>query len=65
MPKMTKSKYSYANLPKPISFGLIAFLASWQATEFSLEYRSVMGAIVAGLMGFLNPELSGNTPTDT
>jgi hypothetical protein len=65
MPKMTKSKYSYANLPKPISFGLIAFLASWQATEFSLEYRSVMGAIVAGLMGFLNPELSGNTPNNT
>jgi len=51
------------NLPKPISFGLIAFLASWQATQFSLEYRSVMGAIVAGLMGFLNPELaSSDTP---
>lgn len=55
-------KLSYNNLPKPISFGLIAFLASWQATEFSLEYRSVMGAIVAGLMGFLNPELSNDTP---
>jgi tetrahydromethanopterin S-methyltransferase subunit E len=62
---MTKSKISYTNLPKPISFGLIAFLASWQATDFSLEYRSVMGAIVAGLMGFLNPELSGNTPNNT
>ena len=46
------------HLPKPVSFGLVAFLASWQATEFSLEYRSIMGAIVAGLMGFLNPELS-------
>jgi hypothetical protein len=56
------SKYSYTNLPKPISFGLIAFLASWQATDFSLQYRSIMGAIVAGLMGFLNPELSGDTP---
>lgn len=52
------TKYSFNNLPKPVSFGLIAFLASWQATEFSLEYRSVMGAIVAGLMGFLNPELN-------
>lgn len=48
-------------LPKPVSFGLIAFLASWQATEFSLNYRSVVGAIVAGLMGFLNPELGQNT----
>ena len=59
---MSKSRFSYANLPKPISFGLIAFLASWQATEFSLEYRSIMGAIVAGLMDFLNPELSNDTP---
>jgi tetrahydromethanopterin S-methyltransferase subunit E len=56
-------KIRMTNLPKPISFGLIAFLASWQATQFSLEYRSVMGAIVAGLMGFLNPELaSSDTP---
>lgn len=47
-------------LPKPVAFGLVAFLASWQATQFSLEYRSVMGAIVAGLMGFLNPELANN-----
>ena len=43
------------NLPKNVSFGLIAFLASWQATEFGLDYRSVVGAVVAGLMGFLNP----------
>jgi hypothetical protein len=53
------------NLPKPISFGLIAFLASWQATEFALNYRSIMGAVVAGLMGLLNPELAqqkNNTP---
>lgn len=56
------TKFSYSNMPKPISFGLIAFLASWQATDFSLEYRSIMGAIVAGLMGFLNPELSNDTP---
>ena len=49
-------------LPKQVSFGLVAFLASWQATEFSLEYRSIMGAIVAGLMGFLNPELASDTP---
>ena len=58
-----KARFTMTNLPKPISFGLIAFLASWQATQFSLEYRSLMGAIVAGLMGFLNPELTGkDTP---
>ena len=48
------------NLPKPVAFGLVAFLASWQATQFDLNYRSLMGAIVAGLMGFLNPELAQN-----
>lgn len=59
MAKVTK----YTQLPKPVAFGLVAFLASWQATEFSLTYRSVMGAIVSGLMGFLNPELGrGDTP---
>lgn len=43
------------NLPKNVSFGLIAFLASWQASQFGLDYRSIVGAVVAGLMGFLNP----------
>ena len=46
------------NLPKPVSFGLVAFLASWQATDFALDYRSLVGAVVAGLMGFLNPGLT-------
>jgi tetrahydromethanopterin S-methyltransferase subunit E len=49
------------NLPKPVAFGLVAFLASWQATQFEITYRSLMGAIVAGLMGFLNPELAQNS----
>jgi hypothetical protein len=42
-------------LPKTVSFALIAFMAAWQATEFALDYRAVMGSIVAGLMGYLNP----------
>jgi hypothetical protein len=42
-------------LPKTVTFALIAFLAAWQATQFSLDYRAVMGSIVAGLMGYLNP----------
>jgi tetrahydromethanopterin S-methyltransferase subunit E len=49
------------HLPKPVAFGLVAFLASWQATQFEITYRSLMGAIVAGLMGFLNPELAQNS----
>jgi hypothetical protein len=42
-------------LTKTASYALIAFFAAWQATEFSLEYRAVMGACVAGLMGLLSP----------
>lgn len=42
-------------LPKSVTYSLIAFMAAWQATEFALEYRAVMGAVVAGAMGFLNP----------
>jgi len=57
------SKDKIIQLPKQVSFGLIAFLASWQATDFSLEYRSIMGAVVAGLMGFLNPDLADTPKT--
>lgn len=45
-----------------IAYALIALLAAWQATEFSLEYRAVVGAIVAGLMGYLAP--APKTPQD-
>lgn len=45
-------------LPKPIVYGLIAFMAAWQATEFNLDYRAIMGAVVAGAMGVLNPSAS-------
>lgn len=42
-------------LPKPVVYGLIAFMAAWQATDFNLDYRAIMGALVAGAMGILNP----------
>jgi hypothetical protein len=42
-------------LSKATSYCLIAFFAAWQATEFSLEYRAIMGALVAALMGGLSP----------
>lgn len=42
-------------LTKTTSYALIAFLAAWQATEFSLEYRAILGALVAGIMGALSP----------
>jgi len=48
-------------LTKAASYALIAFFAAWQATEFSLEYRAVMGACVAGLMGLLSPNGAAST----
>lgn len=42
-------------LPKSVSFAIIATLAAWQATDFSLESRALIGSVVAGLMGYLNP----------
>jgi Na+/H+ antiporter NhaD/arsenite permease-like protein len=43
-------------LPKPVAFALIAFMASWQATEFSIDYRAVMGSLTAAIIGYLNPK---------
>lgn len=42
-------------LSKATSYCLIAFFAAWQATDFSLDYRAIMGALVAGFMGGLSP----------
>ena len=41
---------------KPLLFGFGAFLAAWQATEFSLDYRAVLGAVTAALLGAANPK---------
>lgn len=43
-------------LPKPAVYAILAFMAAWQATDFSIEYRAVMGAVAAALFGFLNPK---------
>jgi hypothetical protein len=40
---------------KQISLAAIAFLAAWQATDFALDYRAVLGAVVAASMGAMNP----------
>ena len=42
-------------LSRASTYALIAFLAAWQGTEFSLDYRAFLGALVAGIMGGLNP----------
>jgi hypothetical protein len=42
-------------LSKATTYALIGALAAWQATDFSLDYRAILGALVAGLMGGLSP----------
>ena len=39
----------------------IAFLAAWQATDFALDYRAVLGAVVAASMGAMNPNAKTKT----
>lgn len=42
---------------KQLSLAAIAFLAAWQATDFALDYRAVLGAVVAASMGAMNPSV--------
>ena len=38
-----------------ILLSLVGFLAAWQATDFALDYRAILGAAVAALVGYANP----------
>jgi hypothetical protein len=42
---------------KPAAFAVAAFLAAWQATSFALDYRSVLGAVVAAGFGAASPTI--------
>lgn len=41
---------------KPYLYALLAFLAAWQGTEFALDYRAVLGSIVAAGLGYASPK---------
>ena len=45
---------------KAFGFAVVAFGAAWQATNFALDYRSILGAVVAAAMGAASPK--GSTP---
>lgn len=40
----------------PLVLGGVAFLSAWQATDFSLDYRAVLGAALAALCGYITPK---------
>ena len=41
---------------KPVAFAVVAFLAAWQGTNFALDYRAVLGSIVAAALGYASPK---------
>jgi hypothetical protein len=45
------------NMKNPYLMSLGAFLAVWGTTSnFSLDYRSILGSIVAGVFGYATPK---------
>ena len=45
---------------RPYLFALGAFLAAWQGADFSLDYRAVLGAVTAAILGGVNPRKPGD-----
>ena len=41
---------------KPGLYALAAFLAAWQATDFSFDARAVLGALTACVLGYASPK---------
>lgn len=45
------------NMKRPAIVSIGAFLAVWGTTSnFALDYRSILGAIVAGVFGYATPK---------
>lgn len=40
---------------KQALFAVGAFLAAWQGADFALDYRAVLGAFTAAVLGAANP----------
>ena len=40
---------------KQLLFAAGGFMAAWQATNFDLDYRAVLGAVTAAILAAANP----------
>ena len=40
---------------KAALYGLGAFLAAWQGAQFDLDYRAILGAVTAAILGASSP----------
>jgi len=55
-PRMGWRRHSM-NMKNPIVMSVGAFLAVWGTTSnFALDYRSILGAVVAGVFGYASPK---------
>ena len=41
---------------KPILFSAAAFLSAWQATDFDLSHRAILGAVTCAVLGYATPK---------
>ena len=54
--QMAASSKHLSSAAKPALYALGAFLAAWQATEFSFDARAVLGALTACVLGYASPK---------
>lgn len=45
---------------KPLLYALGAFFAAWQGANFDLDYRAVLGAVTAAILGAASPNRGNN-----
>lgn len=55
---MTTNWRSFQMKPtyRQIVFAVGAFMAAWQGADFSLDYRAILGALTAALIGGASPK---------
>lgn len=54
--QMAASSKHLSSAAKPFIYALGAFLAAWQATDFSFDARAVLGALTACVLGYASPK---------
>ena len=54
--QMAASSKHLSSAAKPALYALGAFLAAWQATDFSFDARAVLGALTACVLGYASPK---------
>lgn len=44
------------NIKNPIMLAGGAFLAAWAGSDFALDYRAVLWAVLSGIFGYATPK---------